>query len=133
MLLGVTGKYKQKIIGELGRTGFLIDMIYRLTPGDGYLEALCEDNVTVRTEGIIPDDVVMNDGTDVKLDALICATGFKASFRPPFKLVGEDDAALVRYGKVNPKRTLILLSPSSRISLVSDFLLCVLTLIGMTI
>lgn len=32
----------------------------------------------------------MLDGTFIKIDALVCATGFDTSFRPPFRLIGEE-------------------------------------------
>ncbi|OAG37610.1 hypothetical protein AYO21_08218 [Fonsecaea monophora] len=65
----------------------------RVTPGHGYLEALTEDNVTVRSDGIAAiteDGVRMNKGDTIKLDVLICATGFDTSFRPPFPLIGRE-------------------------------------------
>ncbi|VUC29175.1 unnamed protein product, partial [Clonostachys rosea] len=78
----------------------------RFTPGVGYLEALCEDNVTVRTEGIaevVSNGVVMADGTRVELDAIICATGFNTSFVPSFQLIGEDGAVLNEIWKAGPR------------------------------
>ncbi|OAP58400.1 hypothetical protein AYL99_07490 [Fonsecaea erecta] len=69
----------------------------RITPGHGYLEALTEDNVTVRSDGIVrvtEDGVQMAKGDKIKLDVLICATGFDTSFRPPFPLIGREGCDL---------------------------------------
>jgi cation diffusion facilitator CzcD-associated flavoprotein CzcO len=62
----------------------------RISPGDGFLEALVKDNVDVIYEGIervTPDGIVTKDGTEHKIDALVCATGFKVAFRPAFKVI----------------------------------------------
>jgi cation diffusion facilitator CzcD-associated flavoprotein CzcO len=62
----------------------------RFSPGQGYLEALVEDNVTVKTKQISEVNekgVLMKDGSLIELDAIICATGFDTSYRPVFPLV----------------------------------------------
>lgn len=49
----------------------------RITPGVGYLEALCEGNVSVVTQDIArvtQTGVVASDGTERKVDTIICAT-----------------------------------------------------------
>jgi hypothetical protein len=69
----------------------------RLTPGPGYLEALTEDNVTVirrAIQKINPAGVELDDGQMVKLDVLVCATGFDAVGPPPFPVVGLNGATL---------------------------------------
>lgn len=84
----------------------MIDSPLRFTPGVGYLEALCEDNVTVRKNGIaeaVADGLILDDGTKVELDVLICATGFNTSFVPSFKVIGEDGAVLNELWKDAPK------------------------------
>lgn len=63
----------------------------RLTPGPGYLEALVSDNVdfiTKKISSIGPNSIVTEDGKATEIDALICATGFDTSARPPFEVVG---------------------------------------------
>lgn len=78
----------------------------RPTPGNGYLEALTKDNVRVicAEEGIdqvVPDGLRLSlssggssapatssEPTTVKVDTIICATGFDLSFCPRFELVG---------------------------------------------
>lgn len=64
----------------------------RLTPGVGYLEALVADNVTVigdSIEKITADSVATKSGVEIKVDIIICATGFDTSYRPSFNLRGK--------------------------------------------
>ncbi|KIV96493.1 hypothetical protein PV10_00355 [Exophiala mesophila] len=63
----------------------------RITPGHGYLEALASQNVTVRNDGIIgvtSEGLRMATGDTIKIDALVCATGFDTSYRPSFPVKG---------------------------------------------
>ncbi|KAI0029542.1 FAD/NAD-P-binding domain-containing protein [Vararia minispora EC-137] len=63
----------------------------RITPGPGYLEALCEPNVTLEPtpiKRVTSNGVDLDDGRHTPLDVLICATGFDTSFRYPFDIVG---------------------------------------------
>ncbi|KAI0117329.1 FAD/NAD(P)-binding domain-containing protein [Daldinia grandis] len=63
----------------------------RITPAPGYLEALRAPNVEVVTEGIaavVPEGIQLESGEVIKLDAIICATGFDTSFIPRFPIVG---------------------------------------------
>jgi cation diffusion facilitator CzcD-associated flavoprotein CzcO len=49
----------------------------RLTPGVGYLESMCADNVDVVAQEIVrvtADSVVSADGRERKVDSIICAT-----------------------------------------------------------
>lgn len=62
----------------------------RISPGDGYLEALVKDNVKPITDNIVkavPEGLVTADGETHKMDILVCATGFQVAFRPAFKLI----------------------------------------------
>jgi cation diffusion facilitator CzcD-associated flavoprotein CzcO len=62
----------------------------RFSPGQGYLEALVEDNVTVKTEQISKVNekgIVTKGGSLIGLDAIIFATGFDTSYRPVFPLI----------------------------------------------
>ncbi|KAJ9636299.1 hypothetical protein H2201_007842 [Coniosporium apollinis] len=62
----------------------------RISPGDGYLEAIVQDNVEPVFEGIqkvTPEGIVTNDGVEHKMDILVCATGFKVAFKPAFKVI----------------------------------------------
>ena len=63
----------------------------RLTPGPGFLEALVEDNVTVTNTPIKAahaTGIELQDGTKLDFDVLICATGFRTSAPPAFRVSG---------------------------------------------
>ena len=65
----------------------------RLTPGEGYLEALVAENVTPVHQEIVeitPEGLVDQTGKLHKVDAIICATGFDVSFKPSFQVLGVD-------------------------------------------
>lgn len=65
----------------------------RMTPAPGYLEALRKDNVEVvsgHIKNFVADGIEMDSGDVLKVDVIICATGFDLSFRPRFPLVGRD-------------------------------------------
>ncbi|KAF3006882.1 hypothetical protein E8E13_010976 [Curvularia kusanoi] len=69
----------------------------RLTPGQGYLEALTEDNVNVITtaiQAVTEKGVVLEGGQLIELDVLVCATGFNAGGAPPFPVTGADGSKL---------------------------------------
>lgn len=63
----------------------------RLTPGPGFLEALCEDNVSFirdRITSIEAKGVRTADGKLHGIDVLVCATGFHTAAPPPFPIIG---------------------------------------------
>lgn len=68
----------------------------RITPGAGYLEALCEDNVRLFTGNIESVDAsgLTVSGEHVDADVLVCATGFNTSSIPAFKVIGKLEATL---------------------------------------
>lgn len=69
----------------------------RLTPGEGYLEALMQGNVkTVFDEivKIVPEGVITADGVTHRVDILACATGFDISFFPHFRVTGLNGRAM---------------------------------------
>lgn len=69
----------------------------RATPGPGYLEALCADNVDFITDpiaAVTSNGVRLQSGRSVPLDALICATGFQTSKAPPFPVTGRGGTTL---------------------------------------
>lgn len=69
----------------------------RLTPGPGYLEALTQENVDFITSPIsrISENAIhTSDSKTYETDALVCATGFKASAPPPFALNGANGLAM---------------------------------------
>lgn len=75
----------------------------RLTPGEGFLEALTEDNVdfiSAEINAVTPSGVILEGGKEIELDVLVCATGFNAVGAPVFPIVGFDGQTLS--GRFNP-------------------------------
>ncbi|KAK6369923.1 hypothetical protein LTS17_009373 [Exophiala oligosperma] len=69
----------------------------RISPGDGYLEALVQPNVQTVFSDIVkvtPNGIVTKDGVEHKMDILVCATGFKVAFKPNFELVNGQGKSL---------------------------------------
>lgn len=68
----------------------------RMTPGPGYLEALCENNVELVTNNIdrIQSTGIVVNGREIDVDVIVCATGFNTASIPPFPIVGKDDITL---------------------------------------
>lgn len=76
----------------------------RITPGEGYLEAVTAENVEVTMSRIVhvtKTGIQTADNKHRDLDAIICATGFDFSFRPTWKLIGRDGADLAETWKKN--------------------------------
>jgi len=69
----------------------------RPTPGNGYLEALCEDNVEVVSGSILEitaNGIRTADGVEHEVDVIVCATGFDVSWRPAYPTVGRGGKSL---------------------------------------
>ena len=63
----------------------------RATPGPGYLEAFTRENVSLITDSIerIEEKGIRTvDGSFHEFDAIVCATGFNVSHKPPFPFQG---------------------------------------------
>jgi cation diffusion facilitator CzcD-associated flavoprotein CzcO len=63
----------------------------RITPGVGYLSYSRAANtrvVTDRIRRVVPEGIELYTGESIKLDIIICATGFDVSFCPRFPIVG---------------------------------------------
>lgn len=63
----------------------------RLTPGEGYLEALIRDNVSCCFDDITKvteNGLRTVTGEDIEVDILACATGFYVQYQPHFKITG---------------------------------------------
>ena len=78
----------------------------RLTPGDGYLEALTSENVVVtmsKIARITETGIQTSDNEHHILDAIICATGFDVSFCPAWELVGRNEVDLAQAWKTDPE------------------------------
>ncbi|KAL4814833.1 steroid monooxygenase [Aspergillus spinulosporus] len=61
----------------------------RPLPGNGFLEALCEDKTSVyqRAQDITSTGFTAADGQHHEVDVIICATGFDTSFCPRFPII----------------------------------------------
>ncbi|KAI1811259.1 hypothetical protein GGS20DRAFT_588689 [Poronia punctata] len=78
----------------------------RMTPAPGYLEALRSPKSKVVTEGIasvVPDGIQLESGETIKVDAIICATGFDTSFTPRFPLFGRSGNIQDKFRQEVPK------------------------------
>ncbi|KFG84108.1 putative steroid monooxygenase [Metarhizium anisopliae] len=87
----------------------------RPTPGNGYLEALTKENVRVVTDAIseiVPEGIKTSTGDILKVDMLICATGFDMSFCPRYPVIGQDGISLADQWKDKPEAYLSLAVPN---------------------
>lgn len=87
---------------------------FRFTPGDGYLEALIKPNVTVvatEIEKVTETGFLTVDGRSFDVDAIICATGFETSYRPPFPIVGRKGRVLSEYWQESPLHYMSVTAP----------------------
>lgn len=78
----------------------------RMTPGHGYLQALTKPNVDVRRSEIkrfVPEGIELESGEVLKVDAIVCATGFNTSFCPRFPIIGRDGNLQDKWAKETPK------------------------------
>lgn len=78
----------------------------RLTPAPGYFEALQQKNVEVVSGSIrrfVADGIEMDSGDVLKVDAIICATGFDLSFCPRFPVVGREGDLQEIWGSGKPE------------------------------
>lgn len=69
----------------------------RITPGPGYLEAICEDNVdfiSTPIKQVHRDAIETTDGQMRKVDAIITATGFDTTYLPRFPVLGKEGVTL---------------------------------------
>ncbi|EFX06152.1 flavin-binding monooxygenase [Grosmannia clavigera kw1407] len=69
----------------------------RPTPGNGFIEALCEDNVDFIRGGvkkITEDGLISDDGTEHKVDIIVCATGFDVTWKPRYPTIGRGGRSL---------------------------------------
>lgn len=86
----------------------------RPTPGNGYLEALCEDNVTVVSqsiEEITEKGIRTADGVEHEFDVIVCATGFDVSWRPRYPTIGRGGRSLSEEWKHIPSTYLSISVP----------------------
>ncbi|KAJ3871890.1 FAD/NAD-binding domain-containing protein [Lentinula edodes] len=78
----------------------------RLTPGPGYLESLCEENVEFVPENIkriTPTGIETVDDKHRDLDVIVCATGFDTSYKLPFTFIGRNGIELNKQFEPHPR------------------------------
>ena len=86
----------------------------RPTPGNGYLEALCEDNVKVVSDSIdqiTPNGIKTADGVEHDVDVIVCATGFDVSWRPAYPTIGRGGKSLSKEWEKIPSTYLSVAAP----------------------
>ena len=86
----------------------------RPTPGNGYLEALCEANVEVISDTIAKitsTGIQTADGVDHDVDIIICATGFDVSWRPAYPTIGRHAKNLAKEWEQIPSTYLSITVP----------------------
>lgn len=69
----------------------------RLTPGPGYLEALTAPNVDFisnKIKSITSNSIRLENGREIPLDVIVCATGFNTNNIPPFPIIGRHGRSL---------------------------------------
>lgn len=79
----------------------------RITPGDGYLEALQEPNVSVEfrpIEEVTENGIRVCGSTETEeFDIIVCATGFDTTFSPSWELAGKDGIRLADQWRERPE------------------------------
>ncbi|KAF5374223.1 hypothetical protein D9758_004660 [Tetrapyrgos nigripes] len=96
---GARKLFRAEMIRRLAKRPWIADHLLpdfavacrRLTPGPGYLEALCEDNVEFVPDAIKQvtlSGIETVDGRHRDFDIIICATGFDISWKLPFPFIG---------------------------------------------
>lgn len=77
----------------------------RLSPGNGYLEAIQKDNASVCFSGIkrITKRGIVTDEGEEEFDLIVCATGFNTTFIPNWDFVGRDGHGLDHDWKQTPE------------------------------
>lgn len=86
----------------------------RLTPGPGYLEALCSDNVefvSTKIKRLVPEGIETVDGKLRKVDLIICATGFDTSRKLKSCIRGEGGVDLNDVYNPTPESYFGIMSP----------------------
>lgn len=85
----------------------------RATPGPGYLEAFTRDNVSLVTDSIervTATGIRTHSGEEFDFDAIVCATGFDVSHRPPWPIIGRAGISLSEHWKEEPYSYLSLMA-----------------------
>ncbi|KAL9108508.1 MAG: hypothetical protein Q9227_006723 [Pyrenula ochraceoflavens] len=86
----------------------------RFTPGEGYLEALQESNVSIEFNEIqrITESGILTAVGHQDFDIIVCATGFDVSFVPFWTVVGKNEVNLAEQWRENPEAYLGICAPN---------------------
>ncbi|THG96305.1 hypothetical protein EW026_g5500 [Hermanssonia centrifuga] len=114
MQMGAREVFKANMLKRLAKKPWIADHLVpdfgvacrRLTPGPGYLEALCEDNVDfipTNIKRVTETGIETVDGKHQDLDVIICATGYDTSFKFPFPIVGRNGIDIRTKWSPHPK------------------------------
>lgn len=79
------------------------------------MRAIQAPNVSVHFTPVVqvkPNSVVGEDGTEVEVDTVVCATGFDVSYKPRFPIVGRDGLDLAERWTKTPEAYLGLAVPA---------------------
>jgi hypothetical protein len=93
-------------------------------PGNGFLEALSQDNVKVFTKQmkqITPGGFIDSDGNEHEVDVIICATGFNTSWIPRFPVEANGHSIAAMWAK-EPSSYISIGVPHSKSNIVSKIL-----------
>ncbi|KJA28573.1 hypothetical protein HYPSUDRAFT_34011 [Hypholoma sublateritium FD-334 SS-4] len=107
-------EFKQSMLERLTKKPWIAEHLVpefgvacrRLTPGPGYLEALCEDNVSfipALIQRVTPTGIETVDGKSQDLDVIVCATGFDTSYRYDFDIIGKKGETLQEHHTPHPR------------------------------
>lgn len=81
----------------------------RFTPGDHYLHALQQENVSVISDNIVrmtEKGILDATGAVTEVSIIVCATGFDATFEPRMPTIGRDGYSLSKnWGKDKPTQS----------------------------
>jgi cation diffusion facilitator CzcD-associated flavoprotein CzcO len=86
----------------------------RLTPGNPFMRAVQKSNVTLHRAAVskaTPTSVIGDDGKEVEVDTIICATGFDVNFVPPFPMRGRNGVLLSEKWALVPEGYMGLATP----------------------
>jgi hypothetical protein len=78
----------------------------RVAPGNGYLEALCDEKVEIiwgEIDSFTESGIKSPDGNVRGVDTIICATGFNMNFSPRFPIIGQHGINLQTLWDENPE------------------------------
>ncbi|KAF8913205.1 hypothetical protein CPB84DRAFT_1670651 [Gymnopilus junonius] len=110
----VREEFKKSMLQKLAKKPWIADHIVpdfavccrRLTPGPGYLEALCQDNVDFipsQIKRVTATGIETVDGKSQNLDIIVCATGFDTSYTLDFDIIGRKGVILKDHHTPHPR------------------------------